>query len=127
MAAARGVGRGDVFWVELVPRSGSEQRGRRPAIVVSHDVFNQADRWRSIIVVPLSTSRGQASRGPTAVALGAGEGGLLEDSVALCHQVTTLDRGKLAERLGRLSEEAIRSVDAGLTIALDLNRPRPDG
>jgi len=58
------------------------------------------------------------------VALRAGEGGLLEDSVALCHQVTTLDRGKLAERLGRLSEEAVMAVDAGLVIALDLNRPR---
>lgn len=127
MAAVRGVARGDVFWVELMPRSGSEQRGRRPGVVVSHDVFNQADRWRSLIVVPLTPSRGQASRGPTAVALRAGEGGLLEDSVALCHQVTTLDRGKLTQRLGRLSDEAVMAVDAGLAIALDLNRPSVEG
>jgi mRNA-degrading endonuclease toxin of MazEF toxin-antitoxin module len=34
--------RGGVYWADLVPRSGSEQTGRRPVIVVSHDGFNQA-------------------------------------------------------------------------------------
>lgn len=123
MAATRGVARGDVFWVELAPRSGSEQQGRRPAVVVSHDAFNQAEGWRSLIVVPLSTSRGQAIRGPTAVEVRAGDGGLLEDSVALCHQVTTLDRRKLVERLGRLSKDSLLAVEAGLAIALDLKPP----
>ena len=33
--------RGDVYWADLVPRSGSEQTGRRPVVVVSHDGFNQ--------------------------------------------------------------------------------------
>src|SRR5437762_226493 len=53
--------RGEVYWADLVPRSGSEQQGRRPVIVISHDAFNQTQNWRSIIVVPLSTSGG-ASR-----------------------------------------------------------------
>ena len=29
--------RGEVYWADLAPRSGSEQRGRRPVVVVSHD------------------------------------------------------------------------------------------
>jgi len=52
--------RGDVYWADLAPRSGSEQQGRRPVIIVSHDAFNQAQDWRSIIVVPISTSAIQA-------------------------------------------------------------------
>lgn len=48
--------RGDVYWAELRPRSGSEQQGHRPVIIVSHNAFNQSQNWRSIIVVPLSTS-----------------------------------------------------------------------
>jgi mRNA-degrading endonuclease toxin of MazEF toxin-antitoxin module len=32
--------RGEVYWADLVPRSGSEQTGRRPVILVSHDGFN---------------------------------------------------------------------------------------
>ena len=48
--------RGEVWWADLVPRSGSEQRGRRPVVVVSHDAFHRIEGWRSIIVVPLSTA-----------------------------------------------------------------------
>jgi mRNA-degrading endonuclease toxin of MazEF toxin-antitoxin module len=114
------VTRGEVYWAELVPRSGSEQTGRRPVIVVSHDGFNQVPTWRSVIVVPLSTSAAQARRGPTAVEIPRGAAGLKAASVALCHQVTTLDRGKLSRRLGRLSPELLREVDDGLKAALDL-------
>jgi mRNA interferase MazF len=112
--------RGEVYWADLFPRSGSEQSGRRPVIVVSHDGFNQTRGWRSVIVVPVSTSESQASRGPTAVPVSAGSAGLKKDSVALCHQVTTLDRAKLTEPLGSLSTEVLGMVSAALKAALDL-------
>src|SRR5215204_4047492 len=95
--------RGEVYWADLVPRSGSEQQGRRPVVVISHDAFNQTQGWRSIIVVPLSTSQAQAGRGPTAVLLSQGAAGMRKESVVLCHQVTTLDRSKLTQRIGALS------------------------
>lgn len=57
--------RGEVYWADLIPRSGAEQTGRRPVVVVSHDGLNQTAGWMSIIVVPLSTSSSQAKRGPT--------------------------------------------------------------
>lgn len=112
--------RGEVYWVDLRPRSGSEQRGRRPVIVVSHDGFNRTDTWSSIIVVPISTSARQRRRGPTAVPL-PGVESMQEGSVALCHQVTTVDRTKFGERIGLLSGEAMHSVNAGLLAALDLD------
>jgi mRNA-degrading endonuclease toxin of MazEF toxin-antitoxin module len=114
------VNRGDVYRATLVPRSGSEPRVRRPVIVVSHDGFNETPGWRSIIVVPVSTSGSQARRGPTAVALPAGSGGLERAGVALCHQVTTLDLGKLTARVGALPRHLVVAVDAGLRAALDL-------
>ena len=89
-------------------------------IVMSHDGFNLTPAWRSVIIVPVSTSPSQAARGPTAVALPAGAGGLGKASVALCHQVTTLDRAKLATPLGRLTPEQLRAVEEGLKAALDL-------
>ncbi len=110
-----------MFWAELRPRSGSEQRGRRPVIVVSNDGFNLTAMWRSVIVVPVSASGSQARRGPTAIPLPAGAGGLTRGSVALCHQVTTLDRAKLAERVGALSPALVIAVNAGLKAALDLD------
>ena len=113
--------RGEVYWATLAPRSGSEQQGRRPVIVVSHDAFNQTPSWRSVIVVPVSTSPTQARRGPTAVGIPQGAGGLAEDSVALCHQVTTLDRAKLKDRLGALPDTLLAQVNEGLKTAQDLS------
>ena len=114
--------RGELYLADLIPRSGSEQQGTRPVIVVSHDGFNETPGWRSIIVVPISTSAVQASRGPTAIPLAKGIGGLKKDSIALCHQVTTLDRAKLTQRLGSLSSKVMGDIENGLRAALDLTR-----
>ena len=113
--------RGEVYWADLAPRSGSEQTGRRPVLVVSHDGFNQTPGWMSIIVVPLSTFSSQAKRGPTVVGLPAGAGGLSKASTAICHQVTTLDRAKLKTRIGVLPAEFLLEVDSGLRSAMDLD------
>jgi mRNA interferase MazF len=112
--------RGDVFIASVRPRSGSEQTGTRPVVVVSHDAFNQTGSWRSVVVVPLSTSSGQARRGPTSVPIPAGAGGLTRPGVALCHQVTTLDRAKLLRWRGALPPAALAAIEEGLKAALDL-------
>ena len=109
-----------MYWADLVPRSGSEQAGRRPVVVVSHDAFNQAAGWNSIIVVPLSTSASQAKRGPTVVEIPRGAAGLPQASLGLCHQVTTLDRAKLVKRIGTLPSAIARILDSALKAALDL-------
>ncbi|HEY1340458.1 MAG TPA: type II toxin-antitoxin system PemK/MazF family toxin [Bryobacteraceae bacterium] len=112
--------RGEIHWADLVPRSGSEQTARRPVIVVSHDGFNETAGWKSIIVVPISRSISQARRGPTVVALPTGAGGLAKSSVAVCHQVTTLDRAKLTKRIGTLPADVLAEVELGLKAAMDL-------
>lgn len=113
--------RGDVYWADLIPRSGSGQTERRPVVVVSHDGFNQTAGWMPVIVVPLSTSSSQARRGPTVVGLPAGVAGLSKASMVICHQVTTLDRAKLTARIGPLPTELLLEVDGGLRAALDLD------
>lgn len=112
--------RGEVYIANIEPRSGSEQRGKRPVIVVSSNAFNKVAGWRSVIVVPVTTSRAQAKRGPTGILLPAGSAGLSRNSTALCHQVTTLDRRKLSKRIGRLSAKQRGELDDGLKAALDI-------
>jgi mRNA interferase MazF len=112
--------RGEVHWADLAPRSGSEQTGRRPVIVVSHDGFNETPGWRSIIVVPISTSANQRARRLTVIEIPAGMSGLPKTSIAVCHQVTTLDRAKLTKRIGALPAEILRDVEEGLKAAMDL-------
>ena len=113
--------RGEVYWADLVPRSGSEQTGRRPVIVVSHDGFNRTPGWRSIIVVPIATSSSQGRRAPTVIELSGGTAGLPKTSFAVCHQVTTLDRAKLTKRLGTLPSASLREVEDGLKAAMDID------
>ena len=113
--------RGDVYWADLAPRSGSEQTGRRPVILVSSDGFNQSPGWRSVIVVPVSTSVAQARRGPTVVEIPSGVAGLAKASVAMCHQVTILDRAKLSKQIGLLPPDLAKDLDDGLKAALDLD------
>ncbi len=112
--------RGDVYWAELKPRSGSEQTGRRPVIILSNDGFNSVPNWRSIIVIPLSTSSKQSLRGPTAIFIAKGEANLKEDSLALCHQIMTLDRGKLIGMIGELSDAVLKEVEEGIRDAINL-------
>jgi len=112
--------RGELYWAELAPRSGSEQSGRRPVVIVSHDGFNQAPGWQSTIVVPVSSSAGQRRRVRTSVEIPAGAGGLNKTSFAVCHQVTTLDRSKLNRRIGALPPHLMSDVDRGLRAAMGL-------
>jgi len=90
-------------------------------IVVSHDGFNEIVGWRSIIVVPISTSALQGRRGPTVIEIPAGAGGLSKTSFAVCHQVTTLDRAKLTKRVGALPGGVLEEVELGLKAAMDLD------
>src|SRR5690242_7588207 len=52
---------GDIYWVDIPAHhtQGSEQRGRKPFIVMSRDAVNGA--LNSVIVVPLSTFSGRTS------------------------------------------------------------------
>lgn len=113
--------RGDLYWANLNPRSGSEQTGRRPVLIISHDSFNRAPKWCSIIVVPISTSARQAIRSPTVVCIPRGVGGLQSESCLLCHQVTTLDRSKLKERIGTLPISYLLETNEALKAALALD------
>lgn len=113
--------RGDLYWADVVPRSGSEQTGRRPVIVMSNDGFNQTLSWNSIIVVPLTTSRAQALRTPTVVAIPGAATGLPKGSIAICHQVTTLDRSKFRQRIGNLPHSLMEQVGEAVKAAMDLD------
>ncbi len=51
--------RGDVRWADLNPVRGHEQAGRRPVLVLSHDVFNE--RSETVIAVALISQEPRAA------------------------------------------------------------------
>ena len=87
--------RGEIYFMDLAPRSGSEQTGRRPCIIVSHNIFSDNARWRSVTVVPLTTARRWLRVSPTTMLFSKAECNLPKACAALAHQVTTLDKSKI--------------------------------
>ena len=53
-----GILRGDVVWADLDPTMGREQSGKRPVLVLSHDVFNE--RSGTVIALALSSQTQKA-------------------------------------------------------------------
>jgi mRNA interferase MazF len=99
--------RGDVLWADLDPRRGHGQQGRRPVLVISHDVFNE--RTGTVIAMAI-TSQPQKMGFPLSVELTGGT--RPKRSWVKVSQVRTLSVERLGRRIGRLSpEEMIRVVE----------------
>lgn len=95
------VERFDVFLVNLDPTMGREIQKTRPCLVVSPDEMNR--HLGTVIVAPLTT-RGR--RYPTRVACRfKGKTGEV-----VLDQLRTVDRNRLARRLGRMSKKTSEEV-----------------
>lgn len=109
--------RGEVWMVDFGVPSGPEQAGIRPAIVLQENTLNQD--LETSIVIPLTTKTKRLAI-PTTVFLPAGEAGLPQDSVALCHQVQVRGKVRFLSLLGTLTSSRIAEVQNALMDALDL-------
>lgn len=109
--------RGDVWLANLDPVIGSEQGKTRPVVIIQNDVANE---YSPVVIVAAITAVVGPKEYPTEVRVGAQEGGLKKDSVILLNQIRTIDKRRLIERWGRLTEETIRKLDDALKISLGL-------
>jgi mRNA interferase MazF len=101
--------RGEIRWAELNPVRGKGQAGRRPVLILSHDVFNE--RSCTVIAVAL-TSQPQRAGFPLTLALQSK--GLPKKSWVKISQVRTLAIERIGLRLGKVSLEELEQVIEGL-------------
>jgi len=101
--------RGEVRWADLSPGRGHEQAGRRPVLVLSHDIFNE--RSGTAIVMAI-TNRPQQAGFPLTREIRAA--GLPKRSWVKMSQVRTLAVERIGKRIGRLAPEDMAQVLAGL-------------
>ena len=97
------------MWAELDSVRGREQAGRRPVLVLSHEVFNE--RSGTVIAVAITSEPPRAGF-PLTVALGSED--LPKKSWVKVSQVRTLSTTRLGRRLGRVSPEELDLVVQGL-------------
>lgn len=110
--------RGDIYYAELNPVIGSEQGGTRPVLIISNDIGN---RHSPTVIVAAITSRVHTkAKLPTHTAIRDFEG-LNKDSIILLEQIRTIDKKRLQEYIGMLSESEMARVDKALASSVSLN------
>ena len=111
------VKRGDIFYADLSPVVGSEQGGTRPVLIVQNDTGN---RHSPTVIAAAITSQTGKARLPTHSTIAGGSGGLSRDSVILLEQIRTIDKRRLREHMGRLSQEQMQKVDNAIAVSFGL-------
>ena len=101
--------RGEIRWADLNPVRGKEQAGRRPVLVLSHDVFNA--RSGTVIAVAI-TSQPQRAGFPLTLELRAK--GVKQPSWVKISQIRTLSTDRIGRRLATASPEQLAQVLEGL-------------
>ena len=101
--------RGDVYWADLESTKGREQAGRRPVLVLSHEVFNS----HSDTVIALAiTSQPQRAGFPLTYALP--EKLLPKPSWVKISQIRTLSTERLSHRITHLDDVEVNRILEGL-------------
>ena len=107
--------RGEVWLVNWNPARGSEQAGRRPALVIQNDIGNK--HASTTIVATISSS---VKIYPMNVKLNPPEGGLDRPSIVKTGQILTVSKDRLDKRLGQISSEKMEEVNHAIKLSLDL-------
>ena len=111
------VKRGDIFYADLSPVVGSEQGGIRPVIILQNDVGN---KYSPTVIVGAITSQINKAKLPTHVEISSEEYGLNKDSVVLLEQIRTLDKRRLKEKIGHMTDSDMEKADKALLISVGL-------
>ncbi len=113
--------RGEIWLVDFNPGRGHEQKGVRPALVIQSNLINQTG-FGTTVILAISKSNEVKRRGVLNICVKEGEGGLKVDSVIKCHQIYTIDTGRLVKRFGKLADSKMEEVEKAVKIVFGFIR-----
>ena len=108
------VKRGDIHWVDFPKRDpkGSEIEKTRPCVILSLSAVNELRR--TVVVIPLTSSPEPVP--PIAIAVASAG----PDSVAVCDQVTAVDKRRVKNRAGSISAKDMQAIEHSVRLVLGL-------
>lgn len=106
------INRGEIYIAELTAGQGCEQKGTRPVLVIQNNVGN---RYSPTVIVAALTSQIKKALLPTHVEV---VDELSRPSIVLLEQMRTLDKTRLRECVGKLSEDKMKEIDRAILISL---------
>ncbi len=105
--------------VNLDPTVGHEQRGLRPAVLVSDPAVVEDQRFPLLCLVPITATPGEGALYPE---LPPGPSGLIKTSFALVDQLRSVDKRRVRRVLGQLPDQDLATIDEGLLLYLGLGK-----
>ena len=112
------VKRGDVYYANLDPCIGSEQKGHRPVVVIQNDIGNM---YSPTTIAAMITSS-QKKKLPTPVHVEDIESGLTKDSIVMLEQIRTIDKQRLCSMIGHVSDKTMALIEDAALCSLGIVR-----
>ncbi|MEN6553812.1 MAG: type II toxin-antitoxin system PemK/MazF family toxin [Methanobacterium sp.] len=108
----------DLFYITLENGIGSEQFGRRIVCISQNNIGNLHS---PTTIVSIVTSADKANYMPTIVNIGKNFG-LTKESNVHCEQIFTIDKSRLQDYVGFISDEDLQNkINKALSISLGLS------
>ena len=109
------VKRGEIYYADLSPVTGSEQGGCRPVLIIQNNIGN---RFSPTVIVAAITSVQKKQQLPTHISINPNF--LESESVVLLEQVRTIDKSRLSDYLGQLSPQDMNKINRALTVSIGI-------
>lgn len=109
--------KGDIYYADLTPVVGCEQGGIRPVLIIQNNIGNL---YSPTVIVAAITSRTAKQYLPTHIGLDEQQNGLRQYSLVMLEQVRTIDRSRLREYIGSLTDQQLRQINEALAVSFGL-------
>lgn len=109
--------RGNVYLVDLNPIIGSEQGGKRPAVVIQNDIGNIFSP--TTIIAPLTRCKRENTL-PTHVETNEDKS-KIESTTILLEQIRTIDKRRIIKYLGKVDATELENINKAIKISLCLD------
>ena len=111
--------RGEVWWCNLDPAIGAEQKKQRPCIIVNDDAVGVLPLK---VIVPLTDWKDHYSVAAWMVRIDpTPTNGVQKTSAADCFQVRSVSQQRLTQRVGRITDAQMEQIGTSLETVLHLN------
>jgi mRNA interferase MazF len=104
--------RGEVWWVDFNSSAGGEVQKTRPAIVVSNDASNKA--LNRVQIIPVTSNILKCYPCEAYIEING------KQNKAMADQIATVSKGRLRNKMGKISLEDMQRVEQAIKVQLDI-------
>ncbi len=109
--------RGEIWLVKLDPTVGHEIQKTRPCVILQNDILNTHSELT--VVLPITSQKIERIF-PGQVFIAGTKNTGIKDSKVICQQIRSVDKKRLARRLGVLTKGNISDIETQLQIVLGM-------